>query len=101
MPFSEQAIAQIAHLARLPGENTRDMGSIQDDLNKIVKMIDQIKAVDTQTLSPMAHPLELSQPMRLDEVTKEDNQEALIQLAPQAEAGFYLVPLVLEEETKN
>lgn len=97
MSFSEQAIAQIAHLARLPRENTRDVGSIQDDLNKIVQMIDQIKAVDTQSLSPMAHPLEMFQPMRPDEITENNEKEALLKLAPQAEAGLFLVPLVIEE----
>ena len=98
MSISKEAIAQIAHLARLPSETESGHSSIQQDLNNIVQMIDQIKAIDTKEISAMAHPLDMPQPMRMDTITEQNERDNLIKLAPQAEAGFYLVPLVLEEE---
>lgn len=96
MSFSREAIAQITKLARLSGENTRVGHSIQDDLSRIVKMVDQISSINTQGISPMAHPLEMQQPLRPDAVTEPEQREALLKLAPKAEAGLFLVPPVIE-----
>jgi aspartyl-tRNA(Asn)/glutamyl-tRNA(Gln) amidotransferase subunit C len=99
MPFSQEAINQIAHLARLR-ENTRDGHSIQDDLNRIVQMVDQIASCNTEGVQPLAHPLEMiqqiNQRFRKDIVTEIDEREALLALAPKAEADLFLVPTVIE-----
>lgn len=97
MPFSQDAIEYIAHLARLKIENHQDNGGIQDDLNRIVAMVDQISAANTEDIEPMAHPLEMVQRLRPDEVTELNERDALLALAPKAEAGLFLVPTVLEE----
>lgn len=97
MPFSQDAIEYIAHLARLKIENNQNDGSIQDDLNRIVAMVDQISAANTEGIQPMAHPLDMVQRMRPDKVTESNERDALLALAPKAEAGLFLVPTVLEE----
>ena len=97
MPFSRETIEYLAHLARLEVENTRDEASIQDDLNRIVAMVDQITAANTEGVASMEHPLEAAyQPLRPDIVTELDDREALLKLAPQANAGLFLVPAVIE-----
>jgi aspartyl-tRNA(Asn)/glutamyl-tRNA(Gln) amidotransferase subunit C len=44
----------------------------------------------------MAHPLEMSQRLRPDEATEPDQRELFQTIAPQTEAGLYLVPRVVE-----
>lgn len=97
MPFSQNAIEYIAHLARLKIENNQDDSTIQDDLNRIVAMVDQISAANTNGILPMAHPLETVQRLRPDTVTEPNERDMLLALAPKAEAGLFLVPTVLEE----
>jgi aspartyl-tRNA(Asn)/glutamyl-tRNA(Gln) amidotransferase subunit C len=44
----------------------------------------------------MAHPLDRTQRLRVDEVTETDQHELFQQNAPRVEAGLYLVPKVIE-----
>ena len=55
-----------------------------------------MQAVDTDGVEPMAHAQDLMLRLREDAVTETD-QHALFQaIAPQVEAGLYLVPKVIE-----
>ncbi len=98
MPFSRDAIEYIAHLARLDikDKDSHDIDAIQMDLNKIVAMVDQITAANTEGIEPMAHPLEMIQRLRADVVTEPNDRDRLLALAPLSEAGLFLVPTVLE-----
>jgi aspartyl-tRNA(Asn)/glutamyl-tRNA(Gln) amidotransferase subunit C len=96
MPFSRDTIEYVAHLARLDIRDTQDIDSIQADLNRIVAMVDQITAANTDGIQPMAHPLEMVQRLRLDTVTEPNDRDTLLALAPMSEAGLFLVPTVLE-----
>ena len=97
MPFSRDTIEYIAHLARLDIKDTQDVDSIQADLNRIVAMVDQITAANTDGIQPMAHPLEMVQRLRPDAITEPNDRAKLLGLAPMSEAGLFLVPTVLEE----
>ena len=44
----------------------------------------------------MSHPQELAQRLRPDAVTETDRRAAFQAVAPQTEAGLYLVPKVIE-----
>jgi aspartyl-tRNA(Asn)/glutamyl-tRNA(Gln) amidotransferase subunit C len=44
----------------------------------------------------MSHPRDVAQRLRADEVTEPDRRAPLLALAPQSEAGLYLVPKVIE-----
>jgi len=58
-----------------------------------------MQAVDTQGVEPMAHAQELAQRLRPDCVTENDQlalRAAFQAIAPEAEAGLYLVPKVIE-----
>jgi len=56
----------------------------------------QMSAVDTAGVSPMAHPMDAAQRLRPDTVTETDQRERFQSIAPQVEAGLYLVPKVIE-----
>jgi aspartyl-tRNA(Asn)/glutamyl-tRNA(Gln) amidotransferase subunit C len=96
MPFAPDTVKYLAHLARIEIDDTRDGASIQEDLDRIVSMVDKITLANTEGIAPMAHPLDAHQPLRTDEVTEQNERESLLTLAPQSEAGLYLVPLIIE-----
>jgi aspartyl-tRNA(Asn)/glutamyl-tRNA(Gln) amidotransferase subunit C len=58
--------------------------------------VEQLETVDTTSVVPLAHPLDALQRLRADEVTESDQREAFQAVAPQTEAGLYLVPKVIE-----
>ena len=95
MTLQASDIEKIAHLARLAlGED--EVGSLGGDLSAILDLVAQMEAVDTTAVEPMAHPLEMPQRLRPDEVTEGDQRERFQAIAPATENGLYLVPKVIE-----
>jgi aspartyl-tRNA(Asn)/glutamyl-tRNA(Gln) amidotransferase subunit C len=99
MPLNSQDIDRIAHLARLelkPEESQRMLGQI----NGFFSIVEQMRAVDTKGIEPLAHPVAAIQEMALrlrDDVASEPSQrEANQKSAPSVERGLFLVPKVIE-----
>jgi aspartyl-tRNA(Asn)/glutamyl-tRNA(Gln) amidotransferase subunit C len=67
------------------------------NLSDILDFIAQMNTVDTKTIAPLAHPLDLTQRLRADTITEVNQRELFQSIAPQTEAGLYLVPQVIEE----
>lgn len=97
MPFKEEEIKSIAHLARIGLDPANELHSIQADLNRIVGMVDQVSSANTADIEPMAHPEDFGQRFREDLVTESDERDILLALSKQTEAGLFLVPQVIEE----
>lgn len=95
MSLTIDQVQRIAHLARIEiGE--QEALSTQTHLNGIFQLIEQMQAVDTRGVEPMAHAQELSQRLREDVVTEPERRAAYQAVAPEVEAGLYLVPKVIE-----
>lgn len=95
MALTRREVDHIAHLARL-ALSDEEAGEYAGQLSRILELVDQLKQVDTQGVEPMAHPLDMAQRLRADEVTESDRRELYQRNAPQAERGLYLVPRVIE-----
>lgn len=95
MPLTLDQVQRIAHLARLDISAVEAQTTL-DQLNDIFSLIEQMQAVDTRGVAPMAHAQDLVQRLRPDVVTEDDQHDAFQQLAPEVEAGLYLVPKVIE-----
>ena len=95
MALDRSDVEKIAHLARL-GLNDADIPRTTEALNSILGLIDQMQAVDTTGIEPLAHPLEASQRLRADVVTETNHREAYQSIAPAVENGLYLVPKVID-----
>lgn len=95
MSLNKSDVEKIAHLARLSIQED-DIPDYARDLNNILNLVEQMSAVDTQNITPMAHPLDAHQRLRPDSVTEVDQREAFQAIAPKTEAGVYLVPQVIE-----
>lgn len=95
MPLGPAEVEKIAHLARLAIDEG-DIPLYAHNLSSILHLVEQMNAVDTGGVEPMAHPLAMPQRRRADEVTEADQRELFQSIAPQTEAGLYLVPKVVE-----
>jgi aspartyl-tRNA(Asn)/glutamyl-tRNA(Gln) amidotransferase subunit C len=95
MSLTLQQVRRVADLARLEISDAEAESTLVQ-LNGILALIEQMQAVDTSGVAPMAHAQDLGQRLREDEVTESDRRDAFQAVAPEAEAGLYLVPQVIE-----
>jgi aspartyl-tRNA(Asn)/glutamyl-tRNA(Gln) amidotransferase subunit C len=95
MALDASEIKKIAHLARL-GINADDIPEYSRNLSDILAFVEQLNAVDTTGVEPLAHPLEATQRLRVDAVTETNNRDNFQQVAPETASGLYLVPQVIE-----
>ena len=95
MALSSEEIRRIARLARIAvtEQEAIEMGQ---KLTGIFQLIEEMQAVDTADVEPMAHALDVMQRLREDKVTETDQRERFQSIAPQVESGLYLVPKVIE-----
>ena len=95
MSLTLEQVQRIAHLARVEISES-EASTTRDHLNGIFELIEQMQAVNTSGVEPMAHAQDLSQRLRNDAVTEADRRSAFQAVAPETEAGLYLVPKVIE-----
>ena len=95
MSLTLEQVQRIAHLARIEISES-EAATTQGHLNGIFRLIEQMQAADTTGIEPMAHAQDLSQRLRGDAVTEDDRRAAFQAVAPETEAGLYLVPRVIE-----
>jgi aspartyl-tRNA(Asn)/glutamyl-tRNA(Gln) amidotransferase subunit C len=91
-PEDIERLCRLARLEITPAE----VADVSAKLTSIVSMVDQLKAVDTAGVTPMAHPLERPQRLRPDVVTETDRHALYQRNAPLVERDLYLVPKVIE-----
>nr|WP_288145126.1 Asp-tRNA(Asn)/Glu-tRNA(Gln) amidotransferase subunit GatC [Marinobacter sp.] len=93
--ISREDIEKVAVLARIRVDDEQ-VSALEKDLGNILDLVDQLGAADTNSVEPMAHPLNAVQRLRADEVTETNQREAFQAIAPATENGLYLVPRVIE-----
>lgn len=96
MSLTPDEVKKIAHLARI-NVNDEDILPYAKQLSRILAFIEQMNTVNTATIEPLAHPLDLAQPLRSDQITETDLRAKFQKIAPEVEAGLYLVPKVIDE----
>ncbi len=106
MSLSNDDVRRIAGLARI-AITAEESGEVLERLNRVLALIDELRAVDTTGIEPMAHAgepnLSMKQRLRADEASETD-QHALYQSVapkgpegrPEVADGLYLVPKVIE-----
>ena len=95
MSLDNNNIKNIAWLARL-GMTEQEVAEYQDDLSNILDLVETMNQVDTSSLEPLAHPLEINARLRADTVTEKDQRNLFQSIAPDVDEGHYLVPKVIE-----
>jgi aspartyl-tRNA(Asn)/glutamyl-tRNA(Gln) amidotransferase subunit C len=96
MTITAEEVKKIGRLSKL-GLSDQDAEGYSNDLDNIFKLVGQLNSIDTDTITPLAHPLEMKQRLRADVVTEKNQRELFLSIAPAHAAGMYLVPQVIEE----
>lgn len=95
MSLTPDQVAAIAHLARLRVDEG-DIEAFAGSLSGILDFVARLEAADTADVVPMAHPLDMAQRLRADEVTEVVDRDRYQQNAAATDGGLYLVPRVIE-----
>ena len=95
MKISDTEIASIASLAKLDLQRI-DVPSLGQDLNNILNFVQQMDAVDTSSVEPLASPVRSDNTPRADIPDSAIDRDAFQNVAPSTENGLYLVPKVIE-----
>jgi aspartyl-tRNA(Asn)/glutamyl-tRNA(Gln) amidotransferase subunit C len=95
MAIEQDEIEKIAELARIRIAGDQ-IAEVTGRITEILAMVDQLQAVDTASVEPMANPLDATQRLRADEVTEDNRRDEFQAIAPAVENGLYLVPKVIE-----
>lgn len=97
MPTSldKAEIEKLAELARVRVAED-DLAEVTERISSILELVDQMQAIDTSGIEPLANPLDARQRLRQDRVTESDRRGEFQALAPAVEDGLYLVPRVVE-----
>ena len=91
-PDDVRRLARLARIAIEPAEET----AVLERLNRVLGLIEQMRAVDTRGIEPMAHAVDTTQRLRPDEVREADQHKLYQSVAPAVEDDLYLVPKVIE-----
>ncbi len=95
MALTDEQVRRIARLARI-AIRPADSAAVVDRLNRVLGLIDELRAVDTRGIEPMSHALDLTQRLREDQPSASEPRAEHQKPAPAVEGGLYLVPKVLE-----
>ena len=95
MSLTPDDVRRLARLARIDLE-VEESHAVLERLNRVLRLIEEMRAVDTAGVEPMAHALDVVQRLRRDEASEKDQRAAYQSVAPAVENGLYLVPRVVE-----
>jgi len=95
MTLSLADVSRISELARIEVP-AAEVQEVLSQMQAILGLIEQLLSVDTGGVEPMSHAQDVMLRLRDDEVTETDQRDLFQSIAPQAEAGLYLVPKVIE-----
>ncbi len=88
-------VKRIADLAYIEIDDKEAQDTLTQ-LTGIFNLIESMQAVDTASVEPMSHAQSVAQRLREDRVSETVERELYQSIAPQVEAGLYLVPQVIE-----
>ncbi|HWX49678.1 MAG TPA: Asp-tRNA(Asn)/Glu-tRNA(Gln) amidotransferase subunit GatC [Roseomonas sp.] len=95
MSLDTATVRRVASLARMRVEED-ELPRLQAELNGILGWIEQLQAVDTSSVEPMAGGGNQALRMREDRVTDGGIQDEVLANAPDRAGAFFAVPKVVE-----
>lgn len=88
-------IRKVARLARIRTTEGEEE-TLANELSKILSMVSELNDVDTTGVEPLTSVIDIELPRRADEVTDGNRQDDILANAPEATAGFFVVPKIVE-----
>lgn len=95
MAVDRDTVRRIAALARIRVPEA-DLDKLAGELGNIIDWVEQLAAVNTESVAPMASVAHMTLRQRADRVTDGGIRDKVLANAPEAEDGFFVVPKVVE-----
>ena len=95
MSIDNKTVRKVSKLAKIR-INEQEETKLIEELNNILRWVDELKKVDTEKIEPMLSVFNESMVMRRDEVFSETSDELVLKNAPESKSGFFVVPKVVE-----
>ena len=95
MEFDKKKLLKLGKLARISIKDDK-LDSLGEDLNSILKFVDQLQEIKTDQVDPTSNSLEQKLLSREDIAEKINETEDILENAPEQEMNFYVVPKVIE-----
>ena len=95
MSITKEEIIKVAHLAHI-NVSQEEIKQVEKKLVGILDLIEKMQEVDTDSIEPMSHALDINQPLREDKVTEKDIRDKSLSLAPHSEQSLFIVPQIIE-----
>ncbi len=86
---------KIARLSRI-AVTDEDVAIYTKRLNGVLSWVEQLQAVDTSNVEPLASVLQIPAPQREDKITDGGYGAKVLSNAPETVSGFFVVPKVVE-----
>ena len=96
MPLDRSDVEHIAALARI-GLTEAELATFQEQLSDILDQFELLKQLDTSSVMPTGHAVEVNSVMRDDVPDEPLSPEDTLRNAPRREDDFFRVKAVLEE----
>ncbi|MEC7832658.1 MAG: Asp-tRNA(Asn)/Glu-tRNA(Gln) amidotransferase subunit GatC [Pseudomonadota bacterium] len=93
--MDKKTIIKIADLAKIDIDDS-ELDEITSSLSKILALVNEMDSVSTEGITPMAHPLNMTQRLRKDEVLEKNQRDELQKNNSYVDNGYYKVPKVIE-----
>ena len=95
MKIDNEIVQNMAELTQLELDQD-ELSAIGDKMSEVLKLVEEMQAVDTSGIEPVSNPLDAMQTLRSDVVTSGDDRELFQSIAPETRDGLYLVPKVID-----
>ena len=95
MKIDNEIVQNIAELTQLELDQD-ELSAIGDKMSEVLKLVEEMQAVDTSGIEPVSNPLDATQTLRSDVVTSGDDRKLFQSFAPETRNGLYLVPKVID-----
>ena len=93
--MDKKTVTTISYLSRLKIDEEKEE-KITNDLENIIKFVDQLNDIDISDIEPLTNPLEKTAKTRDDKVTADNLKKELLEIAPSSNEDYFLVPRVVE-----
>ena len=93
--MDKKTVTTISYLSRLKIDDEKEE-KIIEDLDNIIKFVDQLNIIDTSDVAPLTNPLEKTAKTRKDIVTAKNLKKDLLEVAPSSNDDYFIVPRVVE-----
>ncbi len=95
MKITKQEVEHVAKLARLE-LSSEEQEKLTEQLSNILTYVEKLNQLDTGSVAPTSHVLDINNVMRDDVPAASLPQEKALANAPEKAAGHYKVPKIIE-----